>query len=260
MSDFIRHIPFDNIPNFRDMGGYPTTEDRIIKPGVFYRSGQPGPVTSADKEKFDTLNIKEIHDLRLESEIVNEPMTLFCNTSTVNYNLQVSDIEPLYDAIRKNTHKPTAREACEIMLTGYSNSITNESERFAKLLKNLAIKSDAPVLIHCAAGKDRTGIAVALILLALGVARNTIIADYVLTNELYPAKKEVIKKAEALKSEGARAFDHAVLAPLHHADPDYITVVLDRIEFELGGSDSYLMNYLSMTKNEINALCERFLL
>jgi protein-tyrosine phosphatase len=129
----------------------------------------------------------------------------------------------------------------------YRALINDRADRFAELFQHL-IDSDAPSVFHCTAGKDRTGIAAALVLLALGVSRDVVVADYLLTNELV--------RDPALIASTTPLEARAVLWRVQQA---FLETALAIIDADHGGIDRYLTQRLRLTPAALRALAGRYL-
>ena len=141
----------------------------------------------------------------------------------------------------------TAPVVTELMKDLYRGLINDRSDRFAELFEHL-IDSDAPSVFHCTAGKDRTGIAAALVLLALGVSRDMVLADYLLTNELVrdPAQIESATPLEAR-------------AVLWRVQQGFLDTALTIVDDDHGGVERYLRQRLRLSPAALRALASRYL-
>ena len=165
-----RWLQIPSIPNARDAGGYATGNGNLIKPGILFRSNAPAWLGEDECVRLRMLGIKAVIDLRWEAQRINAPDSP-CLLSFVNYI--------------------TAGIWCDEDFTvGYSTeelyllAISKYALSFQTLFQSLAEPANYPVLIHCAAGKDRTGIAVALIHLVAGVPEENAIKEFLLSNEV----------------------------------------------------------------------------
>ena len=155
-----RRTPISEAKNFRDMGGYKTTDGRYVKWGMLYRSNALSSLTAADRTYISTIPVVSIVDFRGPGEGSYTPPA---PATYYNYPLAVINYPPLEN----------------FYATMLSNSV---NIGFFKQMFELLQNDKAPLLIHCSAGRDRTGIGAALILLALGVDKEIVIDDYMLTN------------------------------------------------------------------------------
>lgn len=177
-----RHIPLQGASNFRDLGGYLGHEGRRVKWRQIYRSDHLASLHADDLKHIEQLGVKRAFDFRgvqeSQAQSYNWPKITRHSLSiepTVVQRLQAQLV----------SGKPlTAADALEAMQTTYRDFVRSDSYRFAQLFEHLLEKPE-PLVFHCTAGKDRTGLAAALILSALGVSEDDIWKDYLLTNQLY---------------------------------------------------------------------------
>lgn len=159
----IRRIPLSDTPNFRDIGGYATADGGATRFGVFYRSACPNSLNADDVIMLKGLNVTTSVDLRGGSNFDETRRGFICDGITV-YNVPIGTNE-------------IPRRAAEVP-DGYMR--VTEHPNFAEVFKLLA-DCDGAAVFHCFAGKDRTGIVAALLLMLAGVSDEDIIADYTLT-------------------------------------------------------------------------------
>ncbi len=172
-----RILPFDEINNFRDLGGYRTTDHRTLKWGRLFRSGHLGTPSQFDHDLLQDLGVKTIIDLRSPQERRKMPDTPFAGVSNLHIPLFRSD-PFMYRHIMFQRHKLGQR--LEDVYTTWV--IDGSAKELGCILQIVSDPDNLPLLFHCTAGKDRTGITAALLLLALGVSEKTAIADYTLSN------------------------------------------------------------------------------
>ncbi len=182
------HVEIDSIPNFRDMGGYETQNGKTVKWGQFFRSGTLTPLEGDEKEVLESLNLKHILDYRSEGERNQSPDNL---PSTAQYypvpamkessniaKLAATDFKTIMGAIKT---KEDGQKAIDLFLDLYSQ-LPFENPAYQTLFEAMDDVEENPILQHCSAGKDRTGVGCALVLLALGVDEETVMEDYLLSN------------------------------------------------------------------------------
>jgi len=226
--------------NFRDVAGtgagHPTRDGRRVRRGVFYRSNEL-QLTHEDARSLAALGIRVIHDLRSGPEVEAHPDVEVAGASW--RHLEVSGI-PM--AMVDGMPDPTAAE--RVMREVYVAFVRSPAARasYATLLTDLATE-DPPHLFHCTAGKDRTGWAAALLLEIAGVDRETILADYLLTNEVSSATRE---KYLALIAEHLGADKVAVYEPTMVVEPAYLAAAYDAVAADYGSIDAYLRTGLGL--------------
>ena len=182
MSDFpARHLELEGASNFRDLGGYPASSGRIVRWRQIFRSNHLGHLTEADIEVVRGLGVRSAFDFRG----LEERAAAVCAVKEIA--VHSLPIEPTVVAAlraRLAAGSLSATDALEIMRESYRNYVRLNTHSFRALFGHL-LADRAPLVIHCTAGKDRTGFACALVLHALGVAEDVIAEDYLLTNRFY---------------------------------------------------------------------------
>lgn len=176
-------LPFEACENFRELGGYTGCGGRKVRYGVFYRApALAGIRTSADRERFLSLGIRTVFDFRSEAERALAPDPEFPNVKNIALNALFTPdgAEQNFDLEEIVRSEEGLRLLTDGVHEGYVR-MPFENPAY-KALFAAVLAGEVPVLFHCTAGKDRTGVAAALILRALGVSREDIVADYLLTN------------------------------------------------------------------------------
>ncbi|MNO24982.1 Tyrosine-protein phosphatase precursor [compost metagenome] len=238
-----RMINTDGVINFRDMGGYRTEDGRTTRWGALLRSADLHELSEQDLHIADALGIDWICDLRSESEVAKRPSP------------------PIGTAI--NTNIPFIAEADPEKMqkvgidlhAGYKAMIMN-TQKCSLILHELLKEERDTSLFHCAAGKDRTGVVCALILLTLGVPRDVVIEDYKLTNLVIDGlmqrfladSKDYIDQMPELNG-GIPEMMKA----------DFIQAALEAIDENYGSFDRYLYEGLGITAEERAALQNKYL-
>ena len=183
MSDFpARHLNLAGASNFRDLGGYPAKDGRTIRWRQIFRSNHLGHVTTADIEVLRGLGLRSAFDFRGTEERI----AAMCGLEEIA--VHSLPIEPTVVAALRGRLADGAAlssaDALEVMRDSYRSYVRYNTASFRALFAHL-LEDRAPLVIHCTAGKDRTGFACALILHVLGVADDLIAEDYLLTNHFY---------------------------------------------------------------------------
>jgi len=177
-----RHFNLAGASNFRDLGGYPAKDGRLVRWRRIFRSNHLGHVTDADIEVLRGLDLKRAFDFRG----AEERLAAMCRLEEIA--VHSLPIEPTVAAtlrgIRDSGTPLSSAAAMEVMRDSYRGYVRNNTARFRALFAHM-LEDRAPLVIHCTAGKDRTGFACALILHALGVSDEVIAEDYLLTNRYY---------------------------------------------------------------------------
>jgi len=185
-----RKVALEGSPNFRDLGGYETATGRRLRWGRIYRSGKLSSLTEADVHYFKRLGVSLVCDFRLDFERHSEPSWLADEDAPNRAELPVSP----------GSSKSFERNVSDGIIEVYDSSdlmkdmnrdfVINQTSQYARMFQ-LMLRGDHPILIHCASGKDRTGFGAAMILDVLGVDEDTIVEDYLLTNQYMSIEKEM---------------------------------------------------------------------
>src|SRR5712675_2663217 len=177
-----RHLNLAGANNFRDLGGYPARDGRAVRWRQIFRSNHLGHLTEADIEVLRGLGLRSAFDFRGTEERV----AAMCGVEEIT--VHSLPIEPTVVATLRarlvNGVALSSADALDVMRDSYRNYVRQNTPSFRALFAHL-LEDRAPLVIHCTAGKDRTGFACALILHALGVPDQTIAEDYLLTNRFY---------------------------------------------------------------------------
>ena len=237
-----RLIALEGGCNFRDIGGYCTPDGRTVRWGQVYRAGVLSYFTDADRDTLIGLGVRAICDLRRAEEREREP-TAWPEDSTHALSWDDGTDAPTIRACFAR-HPYTAAGMRSAMIDLYRALPIWMAPRMRGFLECLT-SGKTPLVIHCAAGKDRTGIAVALLLGMLGIPREVIIEDYLLTNHTTDYEQFVLSR-QALRL-GLPPTQHPLLElpadirqVLFGADPAYLDAGLEQIEREFGGMDAYV--------------------
>ena len=177
MGPTTRHVDFEACFNFRDLGGYPTVDERHLRWGALYRSDTLHRLTAADVEVFRELGLRTVVDLRSSTEIDQYGRLGISEAGLTWHNV------PMLDNVQLSPRDPS-----ELVLPpelspgeGYVRIAEEFAPSVAETFRILAGEDALPAVFHCTSGKDRTGIVAALMLDVLGVPDQTIASDYCLT-------------------------------------------------------------------------------
>jgi protein-tyrosine phosphatase len=177
-----RHLNLAGASNFRDLGGYRASDGRRVRWRQLFRSNHLGNVTDGDVVILRGLGLKNAIDFRGAEERATAVCAL---TEIAVHSLPIEPtvVAALRARLARGVALSTA-DAVDVMRDSYRNYVSQNTPRFRALFAHL-LEDRAPLVIHCSAGKDRTGFACALILHALGVPDEVIAEDYLLTNRFY---------------------------------------------------------------------------
>lgn len=234
-----RNIPLEGAANLRDIGGYRTTDGRYVRWGRVYRSGTLAALTDNDMQTLAALGLKLVCDLRGDDEVNTAPDRLLPNASytriPINANRDGDSRQRLRALLfdKKRFHT--------MLLEIYRRIIDEHPAVFGGVIRRLADENNLPALIHCTAGKDRAGLAAAILLLALDVPEETVIADYTLSNRYYDHFYRYAQQAvRRLAILGISADD---MQPMLTADPKTLKAALDHLIIKYGSVRDYLRDW-----------------
>jgi protein-tyrosine phosphatase len=253
----MRVIPFECAPNFRDLGGYATGDERHVAWGRVFRSSHLGWLSVADRERFAALKIGEVFDLRRTSESEAYANQLPPGVRSHRFDIDVGSTKSYRRRLEAGT--ASRRGTHDMMVQAYRSYVTDFSDRFARLLQLLANAEQHSVVIHCMVGKDRTGIASALLLSALGVSREQILDDYLLSARCYPPEEILARIRESISESLRGSWQDETVMPFCSVHEDYLGAAFDEIDRRHGDSAAYLRDGLGLDEADLGLLRERFL-
>jgi protein-tyrosine phosphatase len=226
--------PLEGGVNFRDLGGLPAAGGRRVRPGLLFRSGSLAHLTPADRDRLAAARLTRVLDFRDADEAAREPGALWAGARYENIpaNPVGRGVSATID--RFNSAFLAGLDPRKFMRDLY-RELPLENRAYRRLMAVIQ-KTDAATVFHCAVGKDRTGVAAAAVLLALGADRATVIADYTRTEQTLAPHRERAQTALAGELDGL-AMEH--MRVLMAAREEFIAVALDSIESR-GGADAWL--------------------
>lgn len=244
--------------NFRDLGGYPTKDGRIIKKGLFYRSGGLSFMTPQELETFNSLGIQCVIDFRTETENQKHPdpllpMEVYRCSGVVSKGGEGIDFSPKgMFQIGENGERQLQ------VLTKYYEEMPFQNEAFRFFMEQVK-NNHVPICIHCATGKDRTGVASMILLLLLGVDEETVLKDYLMSCDY---RREILD--ETLRKNAAKIQKSPVLKELLiMKDGVSETIgrqVLKNMKKRYGSFEAYLWNEFELDKEQIQQIRDRYLI
>ncbi|TYP72039.1 tyrosine-protein phosphatase [Paenibacillus methanolicus] len=243
-----RILPFEGVLNFRDMGGYETADGRKVKHGLFFRSAELTGMTEQDKALFASLGIRTIIDYRSDNEAEQKPSPALEGAANVRVPAIKHDVQAdMRELIKDDYFSKMTLETFTRMYT--EMAIGNPA--YKQLFEAIADPGRRGVLHHCAGGRDRTGVGSSFILLALGVPKETIIADYLLSNELLLPMFD--KMADQLK-DVLGAEKAAEIARNMALQPAFLEAVFAKLEETYGSVDAFFAEEFGLTAERLAQL------
>lgn len=236
-----RVLRFEGVHNFRDYGGYTVAGGGRLKRGMLWRSGQHHGATDADIERIAALGLATVFDLRTEIERTMHPCRRPDDFAGPVHTPEYPAREGAPHVVAAITAKPDDVESARQSMRRNYTKIAFRPELLGIMRPYLAALAEdrGPSLVNCMAGKDRTGIVVAVLHLIVGVHRDDIIADYLLTNK---AGNQEARVAAGIGSVSAMRgqLTPEVMAVLMGVEADYLETAFAAIEERHGSTDAYL--------------------
>jgi protein-tyrosine phosphatase len=259
----IRRLALEGTPNFRDLGGYETTDGRFVRWGLIYRSGVLTYLTPADYGYLGQLGIRVVCDFRTQQENAASPETWIPEAHVEHLSLPIG-------TDNKNTNasmpqvlatNPSPAQLKAWMTTVYSDFAFKAAPQYSTVFVQLE-KDPLPLLYHCSAGKDRTGVFSAFLLLTLGVPEETVLKDYALTTSYLRDGESTEANRKMMASSGSSL---SRLTPeqrqvLMAADPDYLRSTLHAIDTKYGSFENYRRTALHVSDTDVETLKQRLLM
>ncbi|MEV6028592.1 tyrosine-protein phosphatase [Streptomyces sp. NPDC052036] len=238
------------VRNFRDLGGLPTVDGRRVRHGVLFRSGHLAHATEQDAAFLASLGLHTVFDFRNAADMklegpdvelagvrnVNLPLTDPADGAEFWKMVRDGDLEQLRGLLSDG-------KAANRMIASYRTIIRERTAEHSRVLHAMA-EDSVPALMHCAAGKDRAGLSIAVTLIALGVERDAILADYLESNAKHRRYK-VRRNGSSADTYSPEVME--LLSPLFDARVEYLAAALETVEETWGGVDAYLEQGLGVT-------------
>jgi protein-tyrosine phosphatase len=240
-----RHLNLAGASNFRDLGGYAARDGRRVRWRQLFRSNHLGHLTAEDVAVLRRLGVRCAFDFRGRDER-GEALCGIEEIETHSLPVEPTVVAALR-AIHATGRMSTAEDALEVMRESYRGYVENSTPRFRALFQHL-LEDRAPLVIHCTAGKDRTGFACALILHTLGVPDEVIAEDYLLTNQYY--------RRDPTVSSDLPVDVRQVLGTVHNS---FLAAAFEAIDAGYGSLDNYIRDGLGIGMAERQALHARYL-
>ncbi len=200
-----RVIDLEGTTNTRDIGGYQTSELGTLRWRQIIRSENLSRLTASDFQKLEEIGLKTVIDLRTKKEHDRSPTVWQGENPPRFFHFPVGDANNDWFKAQRRMMKRnrfTEEQSLELMVEGYRMIVEEGPPSYQKMMEVVLDQSNWPILIHCNAGKDRAGVAVTLILESLGVDRETIMEEFLLTNEIGRTEKKAILLSKESKKIG----------------------------------------------------------
>jgi len=248
-----RHIVLDGAHNFRDLGGYATEDGHTVRWGLFYRSDDLSELSDADLARLRGLGIKLVCDFRSPAEKASEPDRLPSENPPAMLELPILDESFSPAALREKITSGDLGDTDlrQMMIEANRLFATRYAPRYAAMFERLLQPGQLPALVHCTAGKDRTGFAAAVVLRTLGVPEETVYEDFLLTNHYTAAQIErplwIIRLVSLFRT------DPEQVRPVLGVERAYLEAAFSEIQRQYGGFDAYRREALGLDDAETAA-------
>jgi len=257
-------LGLEKATNARDLGGYPTMDGRTVRTGRLFRANALNRLSEADIEAVGKLGLACVIDFRhaREIELVGEdklpagPRLVAMPVFDPDHDVFTAVSAVLRglageDALVHLREDAQTGGAAQMMIELYQRFVYGAEVRavFAAAARLVATPSELPLLFHCTAGKDRTGWLAAIILTALGVDRDTVMADYLRTTELNATGRDYM-----ITTMSARVESPEIILPLLEARSEYLEAAFAEADHRYGGMDGYLRDGLGLDDTVVASL------
>ena len=233
-------------PNFRDLGGYRNADGDTVRRHHLFRSDHLGNLAAEDIALLSGKLREKVRVLDLRGMAERETAICVIDGATVHSLAIEPTIVQVLSELTEAGHTLTQADVVGHMQDTYRGFVRHNTHRFASLFSHL-LESDDPLVFHCTAGKDRTGFAAALILLALGVSRDDVMRDYLLTNERLKPKSEW------------KGLAPDVASVLYRVQPEFLEAAFEAVEQKYGNFEGYFHEGLGLRETERARLKELYL-
>lgn len=248
MTETDRVIPLSGIHNFRDYGGYAASGGRLRR-GLLWRSGQHADATPEDLETVHRLGIATVIDLRGDSEREKFPCVRHgaFDAAVVFHPGETAGLQGRAVHEESSSEIVTAADAHAAMVRLYETLAWRPILVGTYRLYFQALAGErAPSLLHCLAGKDRTGLGAALVHTVLGVHPDDVMADYLLTNSAGNVDRRIEAGAKHMRGNYGSRIEEAAIRALMSVEPDYLQTSLDQIRARHGSVEAYAEEVLGV--------------
>jgi len=245
-----RLLTLEGAQNFRDLGGYPAREGRRVRWGRVFRSDSLASLSDADLGRLERLGLRLVCDFRGDAEVEEEPNRLAGRAPFQYWRQPLGDRSVQPAEWRRRFESGDFGEIDASWLTrSYRGMIDDCAAELGAVFRRLAEAERLPAVLHCTAGKDRTGVSSALLLLLLGVSRELVLEDYALTGVYTEGR---IRAAERFFRE--RGIEPDRVRALLGSEPGTLAGALDHLDAAHGGAERWARERAGLTEAELGAL------
>ena len=252
-------IEVKKVNNFRFLGGLKNTEGKVLKDNLIYRSGNLHNLKNSSFDKFEKLKINKVIDLRTKQEITKDADHLPSYIIYKNYPAFEDKSNEMANAKKLALKGKISKEDADKRMLKFYSDYVSENPDVIKTIITEILDSDEPILYHCTAGKDRTGMITALILKILKFDNSVIFEEYLLSNDL---RKKVIDKRLSLANNLHFIYpklDIGVIEKTSWIERAYLQNAFDGINKKYGSMDNYIHDVLKISKTQREIYINKFL-
>jgi protein-tyrosine phosphatase len=254
----LRHLPVAGAPNFRDLGGYLTTDNRTVKWGKLYRTDALDKLSDDDQRYLERLHIDRIVDFRVADEAAQAPDRLPADLAKNYLAMPVGFSGQNYNKFVKQLMSGDTKDLhLDRMLSDTNRRFVLESSPIFRTWLHGLLETDGAQVFHCTAGKDRTGFAAAIFLLSLGVPQTTVMQDYLASNHYLEDKNR--RSLWEMRIFSLFRADTDGVQQLMGVDPRYLQAAFDAMTEKYGSVDNYLREALGVDDDFRAQLRARYL-
>ena len=244
--DARRYVHLQGAHNFRDLGGYATEDGHHVRWGLFYRSDNLAKLSDADLAELHRLGIKLVCDFRSQEEKTADPDRLPAQDPPAVAELPIFDdsFSPAAFREKLTSGKLGDTDLRQLLIQGNRQFATKYAGQYKAMFERLTQSSQLPAVVHCTAGKDRTGFAAAVVLKTLGVPDETVYHDFLLTN-VYTAR-QIQKTLWIIRIVSLFRTDPEQVRPVLGVEREYLEAAFDEIQKDYGSFDAYRRTALGL--------------
>lgn len=254
------HIPFDGTPNFRDLGGYKSRCGRTVNYGRLFRCGQLSQLSDEDMALLQSLSVGIICDFRREEEVRRDPSRLPQNPPPQVIPLSIDPGSRATFAEQLEKNGGADWDMAAFMADINRDFVIEHKDKFSDFLQEvISLPDDKSLVFHCAAGKDRTGFAAALILMCLNVSREQIEQDYMLTAQYFIPDEQLGELVRKYSNYGFDRVDSSLIRPMLEVRLEYIRAAFEVIDARYSSVEDYLLAVHGLSDVSLQRLRSRFL-
>lgn len=250
-------VSMQGVSNFRDLGGYLSENGQRVRLGKLYRADELSHLSATDQTKLTELGVRRVVDFRSEAEQQKavDKLPTGIEYIPMPITVQAAAVKDIQQHILAADN--TAGAMSEFMQLAYRDFIVSYTPQLRQFMQGLLNDQAYPQVFHCTAGKDRTGVAAALVLSAIGVPRATILDDYLATNRL--TVDSVKLQVDAMVARSGGQANREALTTLLQVQPAFLQSAYAAIDQQYGTMDNYLTQALGIGPAQRQVLRQKLL-